>query len=76
MEGEGRARGCGTGDVRVFVEAVANFERGNSFGEARGELRVDAGLDVYAVRAYAGLAGAAEFAGDDPCRHRRSADGT
>ena len=56
-------------DVRVFVEAVANLERGNSLGETRCELCVDGGLDVYAIRAYARLARAAELAHNHACGH-------
>ena len=53
-------------NARVLVEAVADLERGDLLGEARSELRVDGGLDVDAVRADTGLAGAAELACDCP----------
>ena len=70
------ARGCGTGDVRVFIGAVADLERGDALCQTRGKLRVDGGLHVYTVCAYACLARTAELARQDACEHMQLAHGT
>ena len=54
----------GRGHSRLLVEAVADLERGDALSQAGRELGVNRRLHEDAVRAHAGLTGAAELARD------------